>query len=166
MNSRFPRRLWVALLFLSASWGQIVPDRYIVELSSAPAAGRVRAEGRRANRLEVERRGADVRSEQARTRLSVEQEGGRVLDSADTVINAIFVEIPAADAARLARIPGVRHVHPVRRFKPVLDRAVVVHKIVDAWNQIGLDQEQLTYLHLGRHERLTLLKGRVIKEIV
>jgi hypothetical protein len=33
-------------------------------------------------------------------------------------------------------------------------------------NQIGLDQERLTYLHLGRHERLTLLKGRVIKEIV
>jgi hypothetical protein len=33
-------------------------------------------------------------------------------------------------------------------------------------NQIGLDQEKLTYLHLGRHERLTLLKGRVIKEIV
>ena len=33
-------------------------------------------------------------------------------------------------------------------------------------NQIGLEQEQLTYLHLGRHERLTLLKGRVINEIV
>jgi hypothetical protein len=33
-------------------------------------------------------------------------------------------------------------------------------------NQIGLDQERLTYLHLGRHERLTLLKGRVIKEMV
>jgi len=33
-------------------------------------------------------------------------------------------------------------------------------------NQIGLDQERLTYLHLGRHERLTLLKGRVIQEIV
>src|SRR4029434_6084657 len=29
-------------------------------------------------------------------------------------------------------------------------------------NQIGLDQEKLTYLHLGRHERLTLLRGRVI----
>jgi hypothetical protein len=33
-------------------------------------------------------------------------------------------------------------------------------------NQIGLDQERLTYLHLGRHERLTLLRGKVIKEIV
>jgi hypothetical protein len=33
-------------------------------------------------------------------------------------------------------------------------------------NQMGLDQEKLTYLHLGRHERLTLLRGKVIKEIV
>src|SRR5579862_2195476 len=33
-------------------------------------------------------------------------------------------------------------------------------------NQIGLDQDRLTYLHLGRHERLTLLRGRVIQEIV
>jgi subtilisin family serine protease len=143
MNSHFPRHLWVTLLFVSAGWGQIVPDRYIVELSSAPAAGRMRAQGRRANSPEMERRGADVRSEQARTRLAIQQEGGRVLESTDTVINAIFVQIPAADAARLARIPGVRHVHPVRRFKPLLDRAVVVHKIVDAWNQIGLDHAGL-----------------------
>ncbi|HLY74524.1 MAG TPA: DUF1501 domain-containing protein [Planctomycetota bacterium] len=33
-------------------------------------------------------------------------------------------------------------------------------------NQIGLDQDRLTYLHLGRHERLTLLRGRVIQELV
>ena len=32
-------------------------------------------------------------------------------------------------------------------------------------NQMGLDQEKLTYLHSGRHERLTLIKGRVIQEI-
>lgn len=143
MNCRFPRRLWVALLFLPASWGQIVPDRYIVELSSPPAAVRVRSQRRRANHLEVERRGAEVRSEQARTRLAIEREGGRVIESTDTVLNALFVDMPAADAARLASIPGVRHVHPVRLFKPVLDRAVVVHKIVDAWNQIGLDHAGL-----------------------
>src|SRR5258707_10611802 len=112
MNCRYPRRLWVALLFLAAGWGQIVPDRYIVELSSAPGAARVRAQGRRANSLEVQRHGADVRAEQARTKLAIGQEGGRVLDSADTVINAIFVEMPAAGAARLASIPGVRQVHP------------------------------------------------------
>ena len=33
-------------------------------------------------------------------------------------------------------------------------------------HQLGLDQDQLTYLHLGREERLTLVHGRVIRQIV
>jgi hypothetical protein len=33
-------------------------------------------------------------------------------------------------------------------------------------HQLGLDQDQLTYPHLGRNERLTLVQGRVIQEIV
>jgi hypothetical protein len=31
---------------------------------------------------------------------------------------------------------------------------------------LGLDQNQLTYLHLGREERLTELQGTVIEKIV
>ena len=33
-------------------------------------------------------------------------------------------------------------------------------------NQLGLDQNRLTYPHLGRDERLTFVEGKVIKEIV
>jgi hypothetical protein len=33
-------------------------------------------------------------------------------------------------------------------------------------NQLGLDQEDVTYLHLGRKERLTLVHGQVIRQIV
>ncbi|MCZ6792822.1 MAG: DUF1501 domain-containing protein [Planctomycetota bacterium] len=33
-------------------------------------------------------------------------------------------------------------------------------------HQLGLDQDELTYLHGGREERLTLIQGRVIEEIV
>jgi hypothetical protein len=33
-------------------------------------------------------------------------------------------------------------------------------------HQLGLDQHQLTYPHLGRDERLTFVEGKVIKEIV
>jgi len=33
-------------------------------------------------------------------------------------------------------------------------------------HQLGLDQERLTYPHLGRNERLTLIEGQVIHEIV
>jgi hypothetical protein len=33
-------------------------------------------------------------------------------------------------------------------------------------HQLGLDQEELTYPHLGRRERLTLVEGKVIEQIV
>ncbi len=33
-------------------------------------------------------------------------------------------------------------------------------------NQLGLDQDKLSYLHLGRKERLTQIHGKVIEEIV
>jgi len=129
--------LSIAFVCLAASAG-VVPDRYIVQLSSPPVAGRLAAQGRPPDRLEVERRRAAVRNEQALTKLAIQQVGGQVLDSVDIVANAIFVRMRANDAARLGNLPGVRHVYPVRQFRPVMDHAVVVHKIVDAWNQVGL----------------------------
>jgi hypothetical protein len=33
-------------------------------------------------------------------------------------------------------------------------------------HQLGLDQDELSYLHLGRRERLTLVEGKVIRQIV
>src|SRR5207247_10665854 len=33
-------------------------------------------------------------------------------------------------------------------------------------HQLGLDQSQLTYPHLGRNERLTFVDGRVIEQII
>ncbi|HET9320581.1 MAG TPA: S8 family serine peptidase, partial [Bryobacteraceae bacterium] len=132
-------RLWVGFVFLTALGAGIVPDRYIVELSSEPVAGRIAVRGRSANRLELEQRRTEVRSEQARTKLAIQQVGGEVLDSLDTVANAILVRIPASQAAKLASLPGVKRVFPMREFKLVLDRAVVVHKISDAWSQIGLN---------------------------
>jgi hypothetical protein len=33
-------------------------------------------------------------------------------------------------------------------------------------NQLGLDQDTLTYLHLGREERLTEIRGNVITELI
>jgi uncharacterized protein (DUF1501 family) len=33
-------------------------------------------------------------------------------------------------------------------------------------HQLGLEQEKLTYPHLGRRERLTLVEGKVIRQIV
>jgi hypothetical protein len=33
-------------------------------------------------------------------------------------------------------------------------------------NQLGLNQDQLSYMHLGRKERLTEVHGSVIKDII
>ena len=33
-------------------------------------------------------------------------------------------------------------------------------------HQLGFDQDELTYPHLGRNERLTQIHGKVIREIV
>ena len=33
-------------------------------------------------------------------------------------------------------------------------------------HQLGLDQDKLTYPHLGRQERLTLVHGKVIRKVV
>ena len=52
---------------------------------------------------------------------------------------------------------GLRTVENPYHFRDV--HTTILH-------QLGLDQEALSYLHLGRKERLTEVKGRVIQEVV
>lgn len=52
---------------------------------------------------------------------------------------------------------GLRAVESPYHFRDI--HATILH-------QLGLDQNRLTYPHLGRNERLTFLEGEVIREIV
>lgn len=52
---------------------------------------------------------------------------------------------------------GLRAVECPYHFRDI--HATILH-------QLGLDQHQLTYPHLGRDERLTFLEGKIIREIV
>jgi hypothetical protein len=52
---------------------------------------------------------------------------------------------------------GLRAVEKPCHFRDV--HATILH-------QLGLEQEQLTFLHLGRHERLTLEKGKLIRDLL
>ncbi len=52
---------------------------------------------------------------------------------------------------------GLRAVQDPYHFRDI--HTTILH-------QLGLDQEQLTYLHLGRKERLTSVLGKVIRQIV
>lgn len=119
------RGFLLVLLTVPALWGQIVPGRFVVELEGPAAAGRG-----------FER--TAVRGRQAEVRRRVEALGARVTGSIDLVGNALFVEAEDADALR--SVAGVQRVVPMRTFRRVLDRAVLVHQVDRVWSQVGLDK--------------------------
>jgi subtilisin family serine protease len=121
---RFPAAAAV-LMLAPALLAGTVPGRWIVELSGEPAA---RSLSRRLR----------VRQEQEQLLSRLRQRRARVLDAVDTVANALLVE--ADDISQLAALPGVKRVAPVRTFRMVLDRAVLLHKVAEAWNQVGNDR--------------------------
>ena len=135
----------VALLLFSAAavWGQTVPGRYVVELAGDAAATAAAKQGSRFAAREtgfVARRAA-VRQSQTDARTRIGELGGEILGSMDTVVNALMVSIPDARAAELSKVPGVLKVHPVYRVRPLLDHALPVHKVPDAWNTLPLGRD-------------------------
>jgi minor extracellular serine protease Vpr len=122
-----------------------IPGHYIVELSSAPVidqAVRGGASVKGAARLQTPEafaRRARIHAEQDQLQVEMERHNAKVLDRVDTVANALIVEVPDADAQTLASLPGVKSVHPVRTFHMVLDQAVELHKVTQAWDLVGAD---------------------------
>ena len=116
----------------------VIPGHYIVQLSTEPVAAHLARQGKRAalRSADAYAHRAIVRAEQADVRRRLPAET-TVLASVDTVANALLVT--GGDPAILAALPGVRRVLPVREMHLLLDRAVAVDKVVDAWNQVGAD---------------------------
>ena len=134
-----------AALFLVSAvvvWGQTVPGRYVVELAGDPAAAAAAKQGSRfaAREAGFAARRAAVRQGQTDARTRIGELGGTVLASMDTVVNALIVSIPDARAAELSNIPGVVKVHPVHRVRALLNHALPIHKVPDAWNTLPLGQ--------------------------
>src|SRR5258708_39454939 len=118
------KNIVILFLLVAAATAQIVPDQYIVPLSSDPVA---RLAARQGRRLTVDQRDfaphrAIILREQAKARQAIEASGGVILDSFDTVANALVVNIAASQASALSAAPGVIGVHPVRLYHPALDR--------------------------------------------
>ena len=143
-----PKKLPVILVLLaiiSPAAAERIPGRYIVELSTESVSEHVARMPRSAGRSSRERLASVaassqrtlVRGQQQVARSRLEQRNARVLDSIDTVANALFVQVSDQAAAQLSAVPGVKRVVPARRFDMLLDRAVALHKVVDAWNRIG-----------------------------
>lgn len=114
---------FILLLTSAAVFGATVPDRYILELAGEPSGGI------KAGRL------AAIRDQHSKVRAAARQAGAEVLDTLENVANAVVVR--STDPDRLRQIPGVVAVHPVPIYKPLLDRAVLLQKVTDAWAAIG-----------------------------
>src|SRR5262249_1027475 len=106
-----------------------VPGHYIVELPDDPVGSR---------NMSMQQRRTQIRAGQRLVRTRLEAAEAEILESVDTVANAFIVRIPDEKAAQLASIPGVLRVHPVRRFKLNLDHALPLHRVPEAWQQVGI----------------------------
>jgi subtilisin family serine protease len=137
------KTIFFLLLSASAIFAQVVPGRYILELSGDPAAVAAVQQGARpgarATALAAHR--TAVRQSQASARTAVAARGGTVVESLDTVFNGLIVNIPDARAAELLEIPGAVKLHAVRRVQPLLNHALPLHKVPDAWNLLPLGQD-------------------------
>ena len=134
-------RLLIAIICLPALWAGVIPNRYIVELNDEPVASRLARTTRRVDFHSAAALAAreSVRAGQRGTRAARELRQARSLGTVDTVANALLVEIPDAEAASLAQLPGVKRVRPVREFKLMLDRALPRHYVPEAWRMVGED---------------------------
>src|SRR5260370_16133124 len=129
------------LLLASAAFAQVVPGRYILELSGDPAAVAAAQGARSAARsTAIAARRTAVQQLQVSARTGVAARGGTVIASLDTVFNGLIVNIPDARAAELLQIPGAVKLHAVRRVRPLLSHALPLHKVPDAWNLLPLGQ--------------------------
>src|SRR4051812_12223650 len=126
MRSHSLRLLFTIFLLATGLSAERLPGRYIVELNTesvsehvlhASARGGMRGSDASAHR-------SRVRGEQQQLRTRLQQNQAEVLDSVDTVANAMFVKISDQQAAQLASLPGVKRVIPVRMVHMLLDRAV------------------------------------------
>lgn len=124
-----------------------IPGRYIVELTTEPVAERVKRQpgrvgervGQRMQSAEARAHRARIQGEQDRMRQRVEARNGQVRGSVDTVANALFAEMSDEEAAKMAAEPGVKRVVPERTFRMLLDRAVMLHRVTEAWDRVGAD---------------------------
>jgi minor extracellular serine protease Vpr len=130
---RLLRSFFGLLLWSALALAQIVPGRYVVELSGSQLGAEVRARGKAALTVRV----AQIHAEQARVQRMIERNRGHVLSSVDSVMNALIVSIADEDASSLSTLPGVKKVYQVEEYQAHLDHALPIHYVPDAWARIG-----------------------------
>ncbi|MGC8781865.1 MAG: S8 family serine peptidase, partial [Anaerolineae bacterium] len=132
---------WLLLALGAAIAGaQVVPGFYIVELAGEPAATSAVAVVKTRREAVAERR-LQIQAEQRAMRAALAARGIEVMESLDTVANALIVRAPEGEVAALAALPGVVRVHPVYEVRLMLDRALPLSRVPKAWERIGGDDK-------------------------
>lgn len=122
---------WILVCALTLA-AQDRPGRFIVELDVEPALAMSKSERSAAGSGE---RLARVQRQQESVRRVLAEKKLPVVGSVDTVANAIIVE--GGDIAELRALPGVKRVQQARYVRKMLDRAIPLMRISDAWSQVG-----------------------------
>ncbi|MDX2151446.1 MAG: S8 family serine peptidase [Bryobacteraceae bacterium] len=122
----------------------VVPGYYIVELAEDPAASAKAGP----------ERSAAVASQQERARAAVVSTGAEVVASVQLAANALVVKTDESEdatvtRARLEALPGVVRVRPVRTYKRLLDVALPIHAVPDAWQASGGRQNAGAGIRIG-----------------
>jgi subtilisin family serine protease len=136
MNRRITLALLLILAFAFPGFAQVVANNYVVELDAAPALEGFRSGRHRTAARQFDAARNQVLASQTAVIRALQNRGGRVMHRFDSILNGVLVEIPDAKASELALLPGVKAVHPVQTVKATLDRALPLHRIPEAWNNL------------------------------
>ena len=128
--------LILACFSASAAFGQVIPGKYILILQDPPVAERFSSKADMESAAAIAYRG-QIEARQAVVRQDLASRNIAVTGSVSLLVNAIFVSAPATRASELSTVPGVAAVRPMRKFKPLLDRATQVLNGPAAWNALG-----------------------------
>jgi minor extracellular serine protease Vpr len=113
--------------------------KYAVILQDPPVAETLSRTGLMASRSALQAAGLRqaILARQSTLRDSMEAQKIRVTSSMQHLLNAMFVVATPEQVARLKAMPGVANVVPVRRYKPLLNKAINLVNVPAAWNLLG-----------------------------
>ena len=97
--------------------------RWTVVLTDRPAAARNIT-------VAIQNRHQDVER-------AIQSRGARVSSSTTNLLNAIFIQATADQAAEFRNLPGVARVVPQRKYKPKMSKALELVNASAAWTKVG-----------------------------
>lgn len=142
-------RLVLCVSVAASLLAQQRPERYALFFGDAPLRELSRKRSVRA--AAYPNRAQQIRAAQAQVRTLVEAQGMAVTGTADTLLNAIFVQASAEQSALLQQLPGVVRVQRLRTATRHSLSAATVVNATAAWQAVGGEQ------NAGRGVRIAVI---------